>query len=116
MHTDTGYVVALILTEQDAEGQYKIGPLLDQIVHEIGQVLADGAYDGGPTYETVVHRYPQIEVVIPPRRTAQPSAQFEADPTTRNTHLLMIQSIGRLDWQEARLRQARAGGSQDGPL
>jgi hypothetical protein len=43
----------------------------------------------------------QIHVIIPPRVTAQPSAQFEAKPTTRDNHLLMIQSLGRLEWQEA---------------
>ena len=41
--------------EQDAEDQYTVGSLLDQIVHEIGQFLADGAYDVGPTYETIVN-------------------------------------------------------------
>ena len=97
---DTGYIVASILTEQDADDPSQVGPLLDQIEHEIGQVTADGAYDGDPTYETIARREPQIEVVIPPRATAQPSAQFETDPTTRDTHLLMIQSLGRLGWQE----------------
>ena len=98
---DTGYIVASILTEQDVDDPSQVGPLLDQIEHEIGQVTADGAYDGEPTYETIAQRDPQIEVVIPPRVTAQHSAQFETDPTTRDTHLLMIQSLGRLDWQEA---------------
>jgi hypothetical protein len=41
------------------------------------------------------------QVVMPPRVTAQPSAQFETNPSTRDTHPLMIQSLGRLDWQEA---------------
>ena len=98
---DTGYIVASILTEQDVDDPSQVGPLLDQIEHEIGQVTADGAYDGEPTYETIAQRDPQIEVVIPPRVTAQPSAQFEVDPTRRDTHLLMIQSLGRLGWQEA---------------
>ncbi len=93
--------VASILTEQDVDDPSQVGPLLDQIEHEIGQVTADGAYDGEPTYETIAQRDPQIEVVIPPRATAQPSAQFEVDPTRRDTHLLMIQSLGRRGWQEA---------------
>jgi hypothetical protein len=78
-----------------------VGPLLDQIEHQIGQVRADGAYDGKPTYETIARRDPQIQVVIPPCVTAQPSAQLETNPSTRDTHLLMIQSLGRLGWQEA---------------
>jgi len=98
---NTGLIVASILTEQDVDDPSQVGPLLDQIEHKIGQVTADGAYDGEPTYETIAQHDPQIEVVIPPRATAQPSAQFETDPTMRDTHLLMIQSLGRLDWQEA---------------
>lgn len=98
---NTGLIVASILTEQDVDDPSQVGPLLDQIEHKIGQVTADGAYDGEPIYETIAQRDPKIEVVIPPRATAQPSAQFETDPTIRDTHLLMIQSLGRLDWQEA---------------
>lgn len=98
---NTGLIVASILTEQDVDDPSHVGPLLDQIEHKIGQVTADGAYDGEPTYETIAQHDPQIEDVIPPRATAQPSAQFETDPTMRDTHLLMIQSLGRLDWQEA---------------
>ena len=44
---------------------------------------------------------PLIEVVIPPRATAQPSVQFENKPCTRDTLPLIIQSLGRLDWREA---------------
>ena len=98
---NTGLIVASILTEQDVDDPSQVGPLLDQIEHEIDQVTADGAYDGEPTYETIAKRDPQIQVVIPPRVTAQPSAQLETDPTKRDTHLLMIQSLGGLGWQEA---------------
>ena len=101
MHASTGLIVASILTEQDVDDSSQVGPLLDQIEHEIGQVTADGAYDGEPTYETIAKRDPQIQVVIPPRVTAQPSAHFETEPTRRDAHLLMIQSLGRLGWQEA---------------
>lgn len=85
---NTGLIVASLLTEQDVDDPSQVGPLLDQIEHEIGQVTADGAYDGEPTYETIAQRDPQIGVVIP-------------TPTLRDTHLLMIESLGRLGWQEA---------------
>ena len=97
----TGQIVASILTEQDVDDPSQLGPLLDQIEQEIVQVTADGAYDGEPTYETIAQRDPLIDVVIPPRITAQPSAQFETSPCRRDTHLLLIQSLGRLEWQEA---------------
>jgi len=98
---NTGLIVASVLTEQDLDDPSQVEPLLNQIEHEIDRVTADGAYDGEPTYDTIAKRDQQIEVVIPPRVTAQPSAQSETDPTTRDTHLLMIQSLGRLGWQEA---------------
>jgi hypothetical protein len=78
-----------------------VEPLLDQIGQEIGQVTTDGAYGGDPTYEVNAQRDPMLDVDIPPRVTAQPSTQFEASPSMRDTHLLLIQSLGRLDWQEA---------------
>jgi hypothetical protein len=89
------------LTEQDVDDPSQVGPLLEQIEQEIVQVTTDGAYDGEPTYETIAQPDPLIDVVIPPRITAQPSAQFETSPCRRDMHLLLIQSIGRLDWQEA---------------
>ena len=39
-------------------------------------------------------------MVILPRDTAVPSAGFEAGPSVRDTHLLMIASLGRMGWQE----------------
>jgi transposase len=98
---DTGQIVASIMTEQDVDDPSQVGPLLDQIEQEIVQITADGAYDGEPTYETIAQCDPLIDIVIPPRVTAQPSAQFETSPCRRDTHLLLIQSLGRLDWQEA---------------
>ena len=97
----TGHIEASVLTGQDVDDPSQVGPLLDQIEHEVTSVTADGAYDGEPTYGRIAQRDTQIDVIIAPRVTAQPSAQFEAAPTTRDNHLLMIQSLGRLEWQEA---------------
>jgi transposase len=101
VHAETGQIVASILTEQNVDDPSQVGPLLDQIEREIVQGTADGAYDGEPTYDTIAQRDPLIDVVIPPRVTAQPSAQFETSPCRRDTHLLLIQSLGRLAWQDA---------------
>jgi hypothetical protein len=38
--------------------------------------------------------------VIPLQETAVPSAEFETDPSPRDTHLLTITSLGRLGRQE----------------
>jgi transposase len=57
---NTGLIVASILTEHEVDPS-QVGPLLDQIEQEIGQVTADGAYDGEPTLtrplRAVIHKF-----------------------------------------------------------
>ena len=89
-----------MLTEQEVDDPSQVGPLREQIPQEIEQITADGAYDGEPTCETIARRDPDIAVVIPPRVTGLVSAAFDAKPSPRDTHLLMIESLGRLGWQE----------------
>ena len=96
----SGQIVAAALTDQDVDDASQVGALREQIEPPIEQVTADGAYDCEPTYQTITAHDDAIAVVIPPRDTAVPSAGFEADPSVRDTHLLMIASLGRLGWQE----------------
>ena len=93
-------IVAQTLTDQDAGDPSQVDPLLDQIDEPIGRVTADGAYDGSPTYQTIAAHSDGIEVVIPPRSTAVPSAELDR-PTQRDRHLAMITEQGRLAWQVA---------------
>ena len=97
----TGYVEASVLSDQDIDDPSQVGPLLDQTEIEVDSVTTDGAYDAEPTYKQIAQHGAQIDAIIAPRVTAQPSAQFEAAPTTRDNHLLMMQSPGRLEWQQA---------------
>lgn len=97
---ESGHIVASELTEHDIDDASQVGPLLDWIDGNIEQVTADGAYDGEPTYKEIAARGVDIAVVIPPRDTAVPSADFEADSSQRDAHLLTIESLGRLGWQE----------------
>ena len=98
---DGGQIVAVTLTDQDVSDESQVGPLLEQIEPAIEQITADGAYDGEPTYQMIAAHDANIAVVIPPRLDAVPSDDFETDPTPRDTHLLMIDSLGRLGGQEA---------------
>ena len=68
---------------------------------EIDQVTADGAYDGEPTYQTILARQSNIAVVIPPRDGAVLSQADGAIVTQRDAHVLMMEALGRLGWQEA---------------
>jgi hypothetical protein len=78
-----------------------VGPLLDQITGEIGQVTADGAYDGGPTFALIARRSPDIVMAIPPRSTAVPSDAADAAPSQQDRRLAMIETQGQLAWQSA---------------
>ena len=84
--------------------------MLEQIEPPIEQVTADGAYDGDPTYQTISAHGTTIAVVIPPQENTVPSAGFETDPSPRDSHLLMIASLGRLRLAGGhRIRQTRVG-------
>ncbi len=79
-----------------------MGPLL------LEEITADEAYEGEPRYEIIAQRDPAIAVVILRCATALPSAEFESNATARDTHRLLIESIGRLGWQEIRSYGKRA--------
>ena len=97
---DTGMIVAQVLTDQHTDDPSQMGSLLAQVDKEICTVIADGAYDGAPTYQTIAQYGDDIEVVIPPRKTAVPGAE-PGSPNQRDHHLDMIDTHGRLAWQTA---------------
>ena len=97
---DTGMIVAQILTDQHTDDPSQGGPLLAQVEEEISKVTADGAYDGAPTYQTIAQQGDAIAVVIPPRKTAVAGTGSSA-PGQRDRHIEMINTEGRLAWQEA---------------
>ena len=94
----SGTIVAQILTDQNTDDPSQVGPLLTQIEEEIEKVIADGAYDGAPTYRTIAQHGCDIEVVIPPQKTAVPTTE-SCSPTQRDRHIEMINTKGRMAWQ-----------------
>src|SRR3954451_5600350 len=97
---DSSEILASELTTIEDGDATLVGPLLDQIPHEISSVTADGAYDGDPVYQAVAERAPDAAVVIPPRVTAVLSAAAETAPSQRDRHIQMIAEKGRLGWQK----------------
>ena len=79
----SGMIIAQTLTDQDVDDPSQVAPLLDQIDGRIVRVTGDGAYDGVSTYQTIAAHSDGIDVVIPPRSTAVPSA--EPGPPTQLT-------------------------------
>src|SRR3954469_3753326 len=97
---DTGQILASELTSSDIDDGSQIEPLLDQIPTPLASLIGDGAYDQTDIYSTVAKRYPDADVIIPPRSTAVPSDTAESTPTQRDRHLQSIAEHGRLGWQK----------------
>ena len=99
--TDTGRIVAAMLTDHDADDGSQVGPLLGQVDGPVASVTGDGAYDRDDVYAEVTTRHPDAAVIVPPRASAVPSARAETAPTQRDCHLQCIAERGRMGWQKA---------------
>ena len=93
-------IVAQVLTDQQTDDSYQVVPLLEQVDKKIGKVTTDGAYDSTSTYRTVAQLGDDIAAVIPPRKTAV-AGMDSRSPTQRDYHLEIINTQGRLAWQDA---------------
>src|SRR3954452_10763623 len=98
MDSDTGRIVAAVLTDKDADDGAQVGPLLDQADGPIASGTGDGAYDQESVYGGVAERHPEASVIVPPRSTAVPSDTAESAPTQRDRHLQLIADKGSMGW------------------
>jgi len=92
----THEIVAVELTPDDVGDLSELSGLLDQIDADVTSLTADGAYDGETVYDAVADRYPEAEIIIPPRATAVPN---EITTTQRDRHIATIEKHGRMGWQ-----------------
>ena len=98
---DTGRIVALELTDKEADDGSQVGPLLDQVHGPVASFTGDGAFDRDDVYAAVAARHPDADLVVPPRSSAVPSGAAATDPTRRDRHLQVIAERGRMGWQKA---------------
>ena len=56
-------------------------------------------FDRDDVYAEVMTRYPDAEVIVPPRANAVPSEAAQSAPTQRDRHLRYIAERGRMGWQ-----------------
>ena len=98
---DTGQIMASALTDRDVDDGAQAGPLLDQVAGPVASFVGDGGYDQDGVYASVAARHPEAAVVVPPRKTAVPSATAESALTQRDRHLQHITEHGRMAWQRA---------------
>ena len=74
--------------------------LLDQIDGDVSRFIADGAYDGAPTSDLLMKLFGvDVEIIIPPPKTAVISAEAAVNPTLRDQRISAICTGGRMDWQ-----------------
>ena len=99
--TDTGRIVASVLTDKDADDGSQVGPLLERIDGAVASLTGDGAYDRDDVYAEVAARHPDAAVVVPPRSNAVLSDTAETAPTQRDRRLQAITEHGRMAWQKA---------------
>ena len=96
----TGEIVCADLTKDDVGDPTALPGLFDQIDAPVIRFLADGAYDGAPTSDLLVSRFGEdVEIIIPPPKTAVPSPHSERKPSPRDLHILEIRNKGRMAWQ-----------------
>ena len=96
----TGDIVCADLTKDDVGDPTALPELLDQIDSPVTRFLADGAYDGTPTSDLLMAHFGEdVEIVIPPPKTAVPSPQSEHKPSRRDHHIAEIRDKGRMAWQ-----------------
>jgi len=93
---DTHEIAAVELTPDDVGDVSELSGLLDQIDADVASLTADGAYDGDAVYDAMADRYPNAEVIIPPRATA---VLNEITTTQRDQHIVTIEKHGRMGWQ-----------------
>ncbi|GGC66804.1 IS5 family transposase [Siccirubricoccus deserti] len=98
---DTGWIVAGVLIEHDADDGLQVGPLLEQVDGPVASFTGDGAYDRDDVYANVAARHPDAVMIVPPRASAVPSDTAKTAPTQRDRHLQCIAERDRMGWQRA---------------
>lgn len=98
----SGEIVCSDLTTDDVGDPTALPGLLDQISGSVTKFIADGAYDGAPTRDLLVAHFGEdMELIIPPPKTAVLSPQAGCNPSVRDRHIAEIETCGRLAWQKA---------------
>jgi hypothetical protein len=95
MDRDSGEIIASLLTTDQVGDETALPELLADIDDPVARVLADGAYDGRAVFACLIERFgPDLEVIIPPPKSAVPGLNDQRDAHIRN-----IAETGRMTWQ-----------------
>ena len=109
-----GFIVESSLTGK-GEDDGRVGvQLLGELNAPVASFRADGAYDTKPMYEALAAAgTPEIDIAIPPRRTAATSDPATGTWLQRESALRRIDEVGRRQWRKesGAHQQARAENS-----
>ena len=111
---DNGDIVAEALTGHTVDDADMVPELLDQVEAPVRRFTGDGAYDTRGVYDAVDEAGgTDVEVVVPPRRSATTSPKGTGPWTQRIQHIERIADIGRQAWQKETgyRQQARVEGT-----
>ena len=94
----TGDIVAESLTSMAIGDPTEAVKLLDQIPHkEVNMFYGDGSYDAALLHAALENKYPEINIITPPRKDAVASSRDH--PTQRDKHIMKIEEKGRDAWK-----------------
>jgi len=91
------YIQGAKLTDRFVSDNTVAPDLMDQVEADVNHITADGAYDNNFIYESFSKKYPNAQIIIPPRSG---SIVDPKNHKTRNQHVLMIKEKSRMVWQK----------------
>lgn len=106
-----GFIVASQLTESSVDDSSVGVTMIKEGGADIGRFTADGAYDTTAIYEALAATgAPELNIVIPPKRTATVTPRAAGSWHQRNEAIKRIAKVGRRQWRKesGAHQQARA--------
>lgn len=99
---EDGEIQAVILTENSVNDGDAVEPLLQQMEQEIAKFAADGAYDQRKVYDSLNAHSPEVDILIPPRKSARiwKHGNTKTQRLKRDQNLRSIRKQGRQAWKK----------------
>lgn len=99
---EDGEIQAVILTENSVSDGDAVETLLQQMEQEIAKFAADGAYDQRKVYDSLNAHSPEVDILIPPRKSARiwKHGNTKTQRLKRDQNLRSIRKQGRQAWKK----------------
>lgn len=99
---EDGEIQAVILTENSVSDGDAVEPLLQQMEQQIARFAADGAYDQRKVYDSLNAHSPEVDILIPPRKSARiwKHGNTKTQRLKRDQNLRSIRKQGRQAWKK----------------